>query len=78
MTGLKVDSVRRSLPNLRLVIKRKARRLRWLADMAGKSGGDEIRTRVQTYSSKAFYMLILFWGFREQTGNKQPTCSLAA
>jgi hypothetical protein len=26
-------------------------------------GGDRIRTGVQTYSSKAFYMLILFWDF---------------
>ena len=29
----------------------------------GDGGGDESRTRVQTYSAKAFYMLILFCVF---------------
>ena len=42
------------------------------------SGGEESRTPVQTYSPKAFYMLILFCVFREVTGNKQPITSLAA
>jgi hypothetical protein len=42
--------------------------------MAGKSGGDENRTRVQTYSTKAFYMLILYLivGKQLETGNRLP------
>jgi len=43
-----------------------------------QGGGEENRTPVQTYPSKAFYMLILFYFFRELTGNKQPINSLAA
>ena len=36
---------------------------------AGKGGGDRIRTGVQTYPSKAFYMLIslLFVGDEQET-----------
>jgi len=60
--------------------------------MAGEGGGEGNRTPVQTYSSKAFYMLILFYfpdsyRDRELTGyafakasadkNRQPINSLA-
>ena len=42
------------------------------------SGGDRNRTGVQTYSPKAFYMLILFWGFSgsnwEQTTDYFLSC----
>ena len=34
--------------------------------MSNQGGGDRIRTGVQTYSSKAFYMLILFCYFGKQ------------
>lgn len=45
---------------------------------AGEGGGDRNRTGVQTYSSKAFYMLIPVLGCREITGTGQPIISLAA
>ena len=43
-----------------------------------KSGGDRIRTGVQTYSPKAFYMLIpeLFVGKQQEPD--EPIASLAA
>ena len=39
-----------------------------------KSGGEENRTPVQTYSSKAFYMFILFCivGKQLETGKRLP------
>lgn len=46
-------------------------------DYSGQSGGEENRTPVQTYSSKAFYMLIPCLYCRKITGIGQPTISLA-
>ena len=34
----------------------------------GEGGGEESRTPVQTYSSKAFYMFILFYCVRDRLG----------
>ena len=40
-------------------------------------GGDRIRTGVQTYSSKAFYMLICSLIVGKRQGNNKPISSLA-
>jgi hypothetical protein len=42
-----------------------------------KSGGEEIRTPVQTYPSKAFYMLICLLLVGRWQGNNKPNISLA-
>jgi len=43
----------------------------------GKSGGEESRTPVQTYSSKAFYMLSCLLIVGKKQGNNKPISSLA-
>lgn len=43
-----------------------------------KSGGDRSRTGVQTYPSKAFYMLISLLLVGNDQGKNQPNQSLAA
>jgi hypothetical protein len=42
-----------------------------------KSGGEESRTPVQTYSAKAFYMLICLLIVGNKPENNKPICSLA-
>jgi hypothetical protein len=43
----------------------------------GEGGGDRARTGVQTYSSKAFYMLICSLIVGRTQGNNKPTFFLA-
>jgi hypothetical protein len=44
---------------------------------AGNGGGEEIRTPVQTYSPKAFYMLICLLIFVRSPERNKPMISLA-
>jgi len=41
--------------------------------MTVERGGEENRTPVQTYSSKAFYMFILFWFVGKQLVRRTPS-----
>lgn len=59
--------------------KKPAQELRWLCSFSGSpSGAGENRTRVQTRKPEAFYMLILWLGFRPISEHKHPNHGLAS